>query len=70
MIKIEHNVITDVITEIEFTTAEIAVCKIDKELAQTEKLAAEIETNKKLAKLQPILDKLGITADEAALLLR
>ena len=69
MIKIEHNVETNTITEVDFTKEEIAVCKKDRELAQKEKLDTELEANKKLEKIQPILDRLGLTADELKLIL-
>jgi hypothetical protein len=68
-IKIEHNVELDEITIIELSAAEI------KELEKTRKLAVElsnaeqIEIETKAANRQAILDRLGLTADEAKLLL-
>jgi hypothetical protein len=66
-IEIDYNVITgeETITERDETTAEKKVREIrEEELA---KLQAEITI--KLAQKQAVLDKLGITADEAKALL-
>jgi hypothetical protein len=69
MIRIEHNVETNEIIEIELTAAEIK-----------EKQAEQVELDKRLAKLNleqnakatekaALLERLGITEDEAKLLL-
>jgi hypothetical protein len=66
---IEHNVELNEITIIELSAAEI------KELEKTRKVALElsdaeqIEIQTKLAERQAILDRLGLNANEAALLL-
>jgi hypothetical protein len=69
MIRIEHNVETGEVKEIELTASEIAELEAqyaktieENEIVQT-KLAA------KTAQRQALLDKLGITEDEARLLL-
>ena len=64
MIKI-HNVETDEVIEREMNNAEFAQYKIDQEALASER--AEIETNN-TAKAA-LLAKLGITAEEAVLLL-
>ena len=69
MFRIEHNVETGEIKQIELTAAEIKEKeKIDADVAA--KVAAEkaIEATKEAEKAA-LLAKLGITADEAALLL-
>lgn len=63
--KIIHNVETDEITEIELTVEELAQLKIDVANAKSE---AEAEAQKAADKAA-LLSKLGITADEAKLLL-
>lgn len=62
MIRIEHNLETGEITEIPLTPEEIA----DFKLREKEAKAAEIAQQKSKDEL---LTKLGITAEEAALLL-
>ena len=62
MFRIEHNVETGEITEIELTAAEIAA--IEAEAAQAQLLETTKETEK-----AALLAKLGITDDEAKLLL-
>lgn len=62
---LEHNVETGEITERDATTAELA--QIKKDTAEENNRIAEIQA-KETAKAA-LLDRLGITADEAALLL-
>jgi len=62
MFRVEHNVETGEITQIELTPAEIAEIKNNAAKAQSD------ETTK-VAQKDALLKKLGITADEAALLL-
>ena len=62
MIRIEHNVETGEIIEIEMTPAEIK--------AHEDQLAASAQKeNEREAARQAVLDKLGLTADEVAALL-
>jgi hypothetical protein len=69
MIKIEHNVETGEITEIELTAAEVKEIEKSKaEAAAKIKAEADIEATKAAAKAA-LLSKLGITQDEANLLL-
>ena len=65
MIILEHNVETGEVIEREATAEEIAQRQIDN--AQTLQRQAEVEA-KALAKAE-LLERLGITADEAKLLL-
>jgi len=69
MIKIEHNVETGVITEIKLSPSEIKELELEAKkvaLANAERLAAyEAQSAEKSA----LLTKLGITDDEAKLLL-
>ena len=69
MIRIDHNVETGEITEIELTPQEVT--EINKQYAkakaETDLLQSEVEA--KEAARQAILDRLGLTADEAKLLL-
>ena len=63
--EIIHNIVTDEITERAFTADEIKAAK-----EAEAKLAAEIlELQAKETERQAVLDKLGLTADEARLLL-
>jgi len=61
----EFDAITGAITERDLTDAELAQVAIDKAEAKAQ---AKAQADKATAK-QAILDRLGITADEAALLL-
>jgi phosphopantetheinyl transferase (holo-ACP synthase) len=65
MLKIIHNVSTGQITEREMTADEIAAV----EAAQAKAQAEAAEAAAKEAARQALLEKLGITADEAKLLL-
>ena len=69
MIKIQHDVATDTITEIAYTAQEIKAVEADK--IRFAKIAEEAQKEIDAIKLQKkaILDRLGITADEAKLLL-
>ena len=60
-----HNIETDEIIDREMTQSELA--EYEKQKAK-DKLAAEAKTNEAAAKAA-LLDRLGITADEAKLLL-
>jgi Asp-tRNA(Asn)/Glu-tRNA(Gln) amidotransferase A subunit family amidase len=65
MFKIEHDIQTGEINEIELTAAEIkAIEKLQKEHAVKLKINEE-----KAAQRQAILDRLGLTSEEASLLL-
>lgn len=55
--------------EREATTAEIEQAKIDAELSIATKKAEKDESDRKAAAKAALLERLGITADEAALLL-
>ena len=65
MIKIIHNVETNEILEVEMTAKEIAELKAEAKLLEAELKAQEAKAEAKAA----LLEKLGISADEAALLL-
>ena len=65
MIKIVHNVSTGEISEIELTEAELAKIEQDKQAFAIKQVEAQAKATAKAA----LLSKLGITADEAALLL-
>lgn len=64
MVRI-HNIETDEVIDREMTVAEFNAHKAQQEIDAT--IQAEVEV--KAASRQAILDRLGITADEAALLL-
>ena len=69
MIRIEHNVETNEITQIELSAQEIknleALYKVKADENEAEKAEAEAKATAKAA----LLNKLGITAEEAQLLL-
>ena len=69
MIRIEHNVETGEIKEIELTTEEIKDIQERQELAAIRNAAAEAEAQVKTNAKAALLAKLGITEDEARLLL-
>ena len=69
MIKIEINTQTNEITEIPFTKAEIEQAKLERQLIDAEIEAFVIEEKEKKQKKEDILNRLGITEDEAKLLL-
>jgi len=60
-----HNVTTDEIIEREMTNAEFAAYEAD----QAARAARKAEAEAKAATRQALLERLGITADEAKLLL-
>ena len=60
-----HNTETDEVIDREMTNAEFAAYKADNELQATERAEAETKSEAKAA----LLERLGITADEAKLLL-
>ena len=64
MIRI-HNIETDEVIDREMNDDEFAKYEADK----AAELAAKAETEAKAAEKQALLDRLGITADEAKLLL-
>ena len=66
MIKVEHNTETGEITEVEMTAAEIKQAEKDTIEAEKREKAFDDKVNAKAA----LLERLGITADEAALLLQ
>ena len=71
MANLKHEVIvsTGEIVEREMTADELAQDKIDREAAAEREAAAAAEKAAAEAARQALLDKLGITADEAKLLL-
>ena len=69
MYRIEHNVETGEIKEIPLTDKEIAEILEAQEKAKIRLKAAELEELQKEKTKQAILDKLGITQEEARLLL-
>jgi len=62
---IEHNVTTGEIIEREFTTAELKQLEKD----QADKALKDAEIEAKANSKAAILDRLGLTAEEAAILL-
>jgi hypothetical protein len=64
MIRI-HNVETDEVIDREMTAAEIKQYEKEQEIQATAKAQAEAKASEK----QALLDRLGLTADEAKLLL-
>jgi hypothetical protein len=69
MIRIEHNVETGEITEIELTAAEIKDIEERQKKAETRNAVAQAEAEAKATEKAALLAKLGITNDEAKLLL-
>jgi hypothetical protein len=62
---LEHNVETNTISEVEMSKEEIAQRKLDQQETANKVAEKEAKATAKAA----LLDRLGITADEAALLL-
>jgi uncharacterized protein (DUF3084 family) len=62
---LEHNVETGIVTERDATASEITAAKADAQAAETELANAEANATAKAA----LFNRLGITADEAKLLL-
>ena len=63
--KLVHNVETGEVSEVELTAQELAQLEADKNEKLKEAEATEVKETTKAA----LLDRLGITAEEAALLL-
>jgi hypothetical protein len=69
MFRIEHDIATGEVKEIALTATEIkAIEKLHKEAAE-KNATMQAEAEAKAAQRQLILDKLGLTDDEARLLL-
>lgn len=69
MIKIEHNVETGEITEVELTTDELKEIEAAAKTAEALKKANETEALKKATAITALFTKLGLTEAEAKLLL-
>ena len=69
MIRIEHNVETGEITEIELTAEEIKDVQERQKKAEIRNAAAQAKADAKAAEKAALLAKLGISDDEAKLLL-
>jgi hypothetical protein len=69
MIRIEHNVETGEIIEIQLTAAEIKDIQERQKKGEARNAAAQAEADAKAAEKAALLAKLGITDDEAKLLL-
>jgi len=67
--RLEVNCTTGETSVIELTDAEIAEFEATKAKAEADRLAAEAEAAEKATAKAALLERLGITADEAALLL-
>ncbi len=69
MIRIEHNVETGEIKQIELSPEEIAELEIQYAEAKAKSDAAQAEADAKAAQRQALLNRLGITEEEARILL-
>ena len=69
MKKTIHNIETGEITEVDLTKEEIAEFKLNQEIYKDKTKEFFEETEAKATARQEILDRLGITADDAKLLL-
>lgn len=73
MFRLEHDVETGEIKQIELSAEEIASLEAERAAAQAERAAAQTarlaEEQAKTAQKQLLLDRLGITQEEAQLLL-
>jgi hypothetical protein len=69
MFRIEHDIVTGEIKEIELSAAEVK--KLEKQYAEAKAKddAAKAEIEAKQSERQAIADRLGLTADELKLLL-
>jgi hypothetical protein len=67
--RVEVNCTTGETSIIELTDAEIAQMEADAAAAETQRLADEQAAADKATARAAILDRLGLTADEAAILL-
>ena len=64
MFRIEHNVETGEVKEIQLTAAEIKEIKELNAAAKIKQDAIQIEIEAELAAKEAILDRIGLTADE------
>ena len=69
MIRVEHNVETNEIIEITLSEKEVKEIEKKAKLAKEKFEATQAEAEAKATERQAILDRLGLTADEAKLLL-
>ena len=67
--KIVVDCSTGITTEVELTAEEIAQMEADAAKAEADRVAAQAEADAKAAAKAELLTKLGITEDEAKLLL-
>jgi hypothetical protein len=67
--RVEINCTTGEVLEIELTDAEVAEMAAQAAIAEQEKAAEEAAAAARTTAKAALLDRLGITADEAALLL-
>ena len=67
--RVEINCTTGEVLEIELTDAEVAAREAQAAIAEQEKAAEEAAAAARAIAKAALLDRLGITADEAALLL-
>jgi FMN-dependent NADH-azoreductase len=67
--RIEVNCETGEVLEIELTAAEVAQLQADAAAAETQRKADEKAAADKATARKEILDRLGLTADEAVILL-
>jgi hypothetical protein len=67
--KIIVDCSTGVVAEIPLTGEELAQREVDTAQAETDRIALEVEATQKAAEKAALLAKLGITDDEAKLLL-
>jgi hypothetical protein len=67
--RIEVNCETGEVLEIELTAAEVAQLEADAAAAETQRKADEKAAADKATAREAILNRLGLTADEAAILL-
>jgi hypothetical protein len=67
--RVEINCTTGEVLEIELTDAEVAEMAAQAAIAEERKAEEEAEAAAKATAKAALLDRLGITADEAALLL-
>ena len=69
MFRIEHNVETGEIKQIQLSSEEIAELEIQHAAAKASAAAAQAEVEAKAAQRQALLNRLGITEEEARILL-
>ena len=69
MFRIEHNVESNEIVEIALTTKELKEMENKAKLSQQKFEINQTESETKAAARQAVLDRLGLTAEEAQLLL-